>query len=171
MITPVFLLALCIGQANAMGGDSYVIDPPAGWQVRKAQGDLVMIAMSQDSAKARMTPGGFFLENVLMTREKIDSAGISEIKKAGMADYIQGGQAKFLKDAKPGFKKTRSFNGVPGALTQLGFKNSHGTPLCNTQFSFLDGNFLYTIVLTRPASDPGASLRLAEKIFSTLSKD
>jgi hypothetical protein len=169
-IKPVLLLAFCLGSAEAVQGGSYSIDPPSEWKKQESQGDIILIAISQDSVKARKMPGVFFFENLVMTRMEFDNAGVSEIRK-GVAEFIQGAQQKQYKDGKPGMRETRSFNGVQGALTQLSFKNSRGTPLCNTQFSFLDGTALYTIAFTSLVSDSHESLKLAERVLSTLRKD
>ena len=147
----------------------YSLNPPEGWKFREGPGFFVFAAISPESLRVEHPTNPFVFENLTLSQEAADSASMVALRKDGVA-FIQGNQLKYYKDGKLGRGTVRAFNGIQGAYVRLIFTNGDGIRLCNTQFSFLDGSVLYSLVLTSRAQDTVRNEKMMEKVLASLKR-
>jgi hypothetical protein len=145
----------------------FSIELPKNWIYREGPGPVVLAAFSDDTSETGNSNSVLNLGNIVITNESAGRDTLELINKDPVA-YLQELQLKFYRKPRLGPGSKKIFNGIPGAYIHLFFENSKGLQLYNSQFSFIEGAHLYSVVVTSAANDSIRNDKVSESILATL---
>lgn len=142
---------------------------PKGWEIQEGA-DVVLLM-----AKNRVIPQALsnsvaapFRNTIVVTREALDETSARLFRKDGVA-YLQNAQHQIAQNITEIEKGIRTFGHIKGAFLKV-IAVGGDIKICSSQFSFLDGQYLYSVAFSVLAEDREATKDLARSIFNSIKK-